>query len=303
MKNLAKLMLFFSLSFAFLFFASVMLGLLSLWIDFLRFLPIAPVTPVELSDLVWRSLLLSFYLSILLTLNYATRRGISVPVSVIGIFIFSSIVLSTLSITIERTGNTEATFSPVAAVQSPPGLILTISNNAIILLRESADVWGARVVSIPGQPLIYHEEPLGPYGTILPLPPLPFAYAAPWFIRNLVIDFNLSAAEMRRLLAEDYRSFGIYVLSLSLLLSSASFLFRLSRWPLASLFFGALVFRGIIALQALLSAHDINAFIYSASPLPLSQQLISPVIFTLLSLLVIFYTLLVNMAKTQEKLR
>jgi hypothetical protein len=117
----------------------------------------------------------------------------------------------------------------------------------------------------------------------------------------LGIDFSLSAAELRQRMADGYFAFGVYVFALILLLASTRFVFGLSSWPLANLFMGALVFRGIVGLEAFLNAREINAFLHATLPGDIPPPLITPAVLAVLALLIIFYTLLINLARRGEK--
>ncbi|MCL2374653.1 MAG: hypothetical protein FWC65_05360 [Treponema sp.] len=305
MKNFAKLTLFFTLNFTLLFFAAVVFGLLSAWIEFARVIPIEARPGADIIRLTWNAFPAALYFSILLTLSYTARRNMPIPAAIIGVFVLAAAVSLGIphginSLEASRGGTLEAAFRPVHALQAGPGLILSRSENAWVLLRESRDIRGPRVVSIPGQPLIYQETPLGPGNTILTLPPLPFYDSTPWFVRNLTIDFSLSAAEMRGRRADSFFSFAIYAAALILLLVSLRFVFGLSRWPLANLFMGILAFRGIAALEALLGAQEVTAALYSFAAGRLAAGHIAPAIFAALAVLFIFYTLLIRMAQAKR---
>ena len=300
MKNIAKLTLFFSLNFTILFLAAILLALLSAWIDFARFIPLGAWYGATIRELAWSAIPVALYLSILLTLSYTARRTIPIPLAIAGILVLACVFSMGISFGISRAGPLEVTFRPVSSLQAEPGLILSRSGNAMILLRESADIWGPRVVSLPGQPLIYQEVPLGPNNTILTLPPLPFEDNTPWFVRSLAIDFALSTAELRGRLEDSLFSFAIYAFSLVLLLASMRFILGLSHWPLANLFLGALAFRGIVGLEGFLNAREINAMIDSFLPGQLPPMFITPAIFGALALLVIFYTLLIRIVRPRR---
>jgi len=92
----------------------------------------------------------------------------------------------------------------------------------------------------------------------------------------------------------------VYVFALILLMVSLRFLFGVSRWPLANLFLGALAFRGIVALEALLNAREVNSLIDTFLTGRLSPTLITPVIFASLAVLFILYTLLVHIARPRR---
>ena len=300
MKNIAKLTLFFSLAFSLLLLTAIMLAFLSAWIDFARFIPIEARPAVNIMELLWNVLPPVVYLSILLVLSYTARRKMPIPLSIINILVLGCIFYMGLSFGISRAGAVEVNFSPVASLRAEPGLILSRSNNAMILLRESGDLWGPRVVSIPGQPLIYQELPQGPGNTILTLPPLPFADTTPWFIRSLSIDFSLNAAELRSRLDNNVLSFAVYVVSLILFLASMRLPLGMSKWPLANLLLGALIFRGIAALEAFLNTREMNTMIDSFLPGSLPPEFITPAVFGAMALLVIFYTLLIRIVRPRR---
>ena len=298
MKNLARLALFFSLCFALIFFAAILLKLLSSWIELARLVPLEPKPGRDATEAAWKALPAALYLSILLTLSYSSRRNMPVPLAIIGILVLGFAFSLGVSIGISRSGAMKLALEPVSSIRGGPGLILSQSNSAIILLKESNVRGGPRVVSIPGRPLVYQEVPMGPNNTILSLPALSFGEDSPWFVRSMDIDFSLSAGELKSRLGESLVTFAVYAFSLILLLTSLRFILDLSQWPLANVFLGALVFRGILALETFLNAREINVLIASFLPRWVPSMLITPAVFGALGILVIFYTLLTSVART-----
>jgi hypothetical protein len=302
MKNLARLTLFFSLSFAAFFFIAILLNFISSWIDMARLIPVDVRTGREAVNAAWKSLPAAVYLSILLSLNYSAQRKMPNLPAVFCVVFLGTILTLAASIGISRTGAVKPIFKPVAPVQAGPGLILTQSENAIILLKESGEVRGPRIVSIPGQPLIYQEVPLGPNNSIIGLPALKFGDDVPWFLKSIGLDFSICAAELRERLNENFLFFAAYCFSLVLLLSSMRFLLELSQWPLANLFLGALVFRGILSFETFLNDRGIGALIGSFMNKKVPPELFTPLIFAALGTLIIVYTLLAGIAR-RERLR
>jgi len=300
MKNIVRLTLFFSFNFAALFLLAIMLGLLSSWIEFARFIPLEARPGKDIIELAWEALPVALYLSILLALSYTARRYISIAPAIISILVLSCVFFMGISFGMSRAGALEVNFRPVSTVHGGPGLILSRADNAAVLLRHSSDTWGPRVVSIPAQPLLFQEVPLGPNNSILSLPPLPFEDNTPWFVRNLGIDFYLGAAELRGRLEHGFLYFAIYAFFLILLLVSMRFVLDLSRWPLANLFLGALVFRGVVALEAFLNTREINSLIDSLLNERLPFMFITPAVFGALALLVIVYTLLIRIVRPRR---
>jgi len=300
MKNVAKLTLFFTLSFIILFFAFILLRFLSAWIEMARIIPVSIMPGVDAADIAWKAFPAAIYFSILLALSYTVRRKMPAPIAIICIWVLGAAFTIGASIGISRTGALKPAMRSLSTLQGKPGLILSRSDNAMILLRESSVVRGPRVVSIPGQPLIYQEVPLGPNNTILSLPALPFSEDVPWFVRSMTIDFSLCAKELKSCLDAGFYLFVVYALSLILLLGSLRFILELSQWPLANLFIGALVFRLILAFDIFLNTRQVNNLIVSFLKERAPSAMITPLVFCLISILVIFYTFIVNLARNRR---
>ena len=297
MKNLAKLTLYFTLTFAALFVAAIGLWLLFSWIELIRFFPLGDRPGEAFAEMVWKAFPAAIYLSVLLTLSYTARRNMPIPLAITGIFILGCVFSLGVPLGISRTGALNPVIKPVSSLEGRPGLILSRSDNAMILLKGNSDVRGPRVVSLPGRSLIYQEVPLGPNNTILNLPALAFVDDTPWFIRSVGIDFFLSAGELKGRLEDGFFPFAVYAFSLVLLLASLRFLLELSHWPLANLFLGALAFRGILALETFLNAREMNVLIDSFLNGRLPSMLITPAVFSALAVLILLYTLLVRIAR------
>jgi len=300
MKNIAKLTLFFTLSFIILFVVAILLRLLSTWIDLARIVPVSVMPGEDAAQAAWKAFPAAIYMSILLSLSYTTRRKMPAPAAIICIWVLGIAFTVGASIGISRTGDLKPAIRSLSSLHGRPGLILSRSENTMILLRESSVVRGPRVVSIPGQPLIYQEVPVGPNNTILGLPALPFTDDTPWFMQSVDIDFTLSARELESRLNAGFSLFAAYAFSLIILLGSFRFILGLSKWPLANLFLGALVFRLILALEVFLNSRPINNLIFSFLKERVPSVMITPLVFCAISLLVIFYTLMTNIARARR---
>jgi hypothetical protein len=244
-----------------------------------------------------RALPVTLYISILLALSYTARRKMPIPLSISAIIIFSALFTFGFSLGIRQIEGLNFTLESGASVRGRPGLILSRQNNAIVLLKESGDTLGPRVVSLPGSPLFYQEVPIGPDNTALALPAMPFRNETPWFIQSMLIDFNLLAREFDTKLREGIIPFSIYAGALIFLLASLRFLLDASSWPLANLFLGALAFRGILALDTFLNSREVNTLLVSFIGKRLPSSFITPLAFCALGVLVILYTLLVHLAR------
>jgi hypothetical protein len=306
-KNIARLVLFFSLSFTALFLFSAALRYLHLWIGEVRLLPARPRTalPEFIAAARW-ALSLTVYVSLLLGLSYAARLNAGLPgagkqrfpapPAMLCLFILSLAFSTGVSLGLERLGN----MVPAPGLPRPlggPGLTLTQGDTTIVALRGPAENRGPRVVAMPGRPLVYQEQPLGPNNTTLSLPPVPFRDEAPWFLRSLAIDFSLTGRQLEARLGEGLVVFLIYAGALIFLLISLGFILKLSNWPLANLFLGCLAFRGILAAEIFLNSPEIQDLFASflENRLPLSYTV--PLVFCLFGVLVNLYTFLVFLAR------
>ena len=301
MKNFAKLALFFTISFVTFFLAATLLRLMAAWIDVARIIPV-DVRPGEgVADTAWKALPAAIYLSVLITLSYSARRNIPIPHTLIGLVILSFLFCTAATLGISRTEAIGPAFKPVPPIQAEPGLIISQSENSMILLKESSDARGSRLVSIPGRPLIYQDVPVGPNNTILALPAISFVNDTPWFIRSIGIDFSLSAMELKTRFEGAYLSFAAYAFSLILLLSSLRFLLELSQWPLANIFIGAVVFRLILSLEIFLNSGEINLLLASFLSRRVPTIFITPLVFCTLGILIILYTLLTGIVRSKRE--
>ena len=293
-------MLFFSLSFTLVFLAAILLRFLGSWIELVRLIPIEAKPGGDVAEAAWKALPVAIYLSILLSLSYTVRRRIPIFLAILCVTVLGCVFTLGASFGINRASVLRIVFKSVSPLQGSPGLILSRSDNSMILLRESSDIHGPRVVSIPGRPLIYQETHIGPNNTILSLPSLPFSDNTPWFIRSLNIDFSLSSGQLENRLEQSLLYFAVYAFSLIFLLASMRFLLELSQWPLANLFIGALVFRGILTLETFLNAQEINTLIGTFLADRLSPAFLSPLVFTVIGVLILFYTLLTRIIRPRR---
>jgi hypothetical protein len=299
-KKLAKLALFFSLSFAVLFLAAAGIYFLAVHVEWVRTVPRKPGT--VLTSLVaaghW-ALPLAVYGALLLSLSYAARGRVFAPPAAVCLFALSLGFSFGASLGLEHWGHVPpANFS--GKVLGEPGLILTNgmsgSETVIVLLKGPAEPGGPRVAAVPGRPLIYQEE--APADIILP--PIPFKNESPWFLKSIAIDLRLSAEQLEQRYNAGPLPFLVYAGALLFFLSSLGFILKLSAWPLANLFLGCLAFRGVLALEVFFNSAEMqdvfDSFLENRMPL----SLIVPLIFCGFGLLVHIYSVLVYIAKRRD---
>ena len=102
---------------------------------------------------------------------------------------------------------------------------------------------------------------------------------------------------------EDRLHFAFYAFSLILLLASMHFIFGLSHWPLANIFLGALVFRGLLALEVFLNSREINNLIGSFLGEGIPPVMITPIVLGAIGILSMLYSILAHMARPKRSLQ
>ena len=300
MKNLARLILFLSLSFAVLLLIGAGFRFLILRVQWMRYLPMEgeSVSGALITSLHW-ALSFAFYGSLLLCLSFIARRKIFYPVSVICMIVLCLGFTYAALLGIKQLEKTELRVSS-AKTLGGPGLILSQLNRSVVLLSGPGDPRGPRVTAFNDRPLLYQAQPLGPNNSVLPLPPLPLGDESPWLLKSIAIDLRLNAELMQDRFSEGIIPFLITAGALFFFLASLGFLFKLSVWPLANIFTGALVFRLILALERFLYSAEIQEPLISFTANRLPADLIVPLIFCVFGLLIYIYSLLVYIAKRRR---
>ena len=308
MNKIAKLALLYSMFFVLFFVLSALFMFLDLWINALRSIPI----PHEFSEILFFALSwavpVSIYATILLGHSYAARKKIAAPVSIASVIVLSCIFFMVFSMGIQQFKKVDFAIELAPVIKEPPGLILSRPDRldrydaAIVLLKEDA-LDGPRVISYPDQELFFLTEPGTMMGTAT-APYLPIGGSSgPWLIQSISIDFNLCARQFEERYDAGLFSLIIYGASLILLLGSLRFLMDLSVWPLANLFIGMIVFRGILSLETFLNSREIQFLISTFFLERLPPSLITPLIFTILGALVLLYVFLTSIAWGKGKKR
>jgi hypothetical protein len=299
-KNLAKLALFFSLSFAVLFLAGAGFRFLDLRVQWIRYLPQQPQTVLTvLIDAAHWSLSLALYGSLLLSLSYAARKHFFAPVTIGCLFVLSLVFSSGISAGLKHW----AYVPPAQNSARPlggPGLILRQANTSVVLLKGPEDPRGPRVTALPDRPLLFQAQPAGPNNSILSLPPIPLGNEEPWFLESIAIDIRLSAEQIEQRFSQSPALFLVYTGTLIFFLCSLGFILKFSVWPLANLFFGCLAFRGILALETFFNSPEMGDVFESFLRNRLPPSFFVPLIFCVFGLLVYLYSVLVYLARRRS---
>ena len=300
MKKLAKLVLFFSLTFAVLFIVSTGLRFLALRVEWVRMLSLqreAVLTEV-LNAARW-ALSLGLYGGVLIGLSYAVRKKVFAPAAALCIMVMTIVFVYSIDQLIKNWGN----IAPAMTATQPlgkPGLMLAnsirSSSTVLVLLEGPTEPSGKRVVATPGTPLIYQTEFTGDQ-SLISVPPAPFSDDTPWFLKSLAIDLRLNAEALQRRLNSGVLPFLAYAVPLIFLLSSFMFIFTLSAWPLANLCLGCLVFRGVLALETFFNTPEMQDILDSFLNKRMPVSFAVPLICLGIGLLVNLYSFLVYLVK------
>lgn len=299
---LFRLTFFCCLCFILIFLIFGVLQFLHFRIDLVRLLP--PREQSLLQGIVssaQRALPVALYLTILISLSYAARKGIPILPSMFCLLLFPLGFTLALSEGIVLLKNMPAPENPkTPAPLGGPGLIFSQGDTSIVLLEGPANIRGPRVVSLAGRPLAYQETPLGPDNTPPALPPVSFRWETTAQINSIGTDFALTVRQFEARRDAGFIPFLVYCFSLSFLLASFRFAVDLSGWPLANLFLGLLVFRGVLAWETFLNGRDVQDFLGSFLQNYGDISLTTPLIFCFSGSLALFYSLLARAAKNRR---
>jgi len=299
---LAKLALFFSLSFVILFLAAAGFRFLSLMVDGARLLPQKSETflTILITAAHW-ALSLAMYLSIVITLSYAARKNYLAPMTALCVMILSMGYNFGISFALHHWKHV-----PPAQISGRPlgenGLLLSNSLNrnetAVILLNGSAEPLGPRVTAMPDRPLFFQESTVNAQASF---PPIPFTDNSPWFIKSLAIDIRLNAEQIQKRFDAGYLHYLIYAGSLIFLLCSLGFIFKFSVWPLANLFLGILAFRGILSAETFFNTPEMQELFRTFLRNMMPSSMVVPFVFAGFGILVHLYSILVYISKRRGK--
>jgi hypothetical protein len=301
-KKLVRLALFFSISFTVVLIIAAGFRFLVLRVALMSRLP--PENEAVLLTIIaavrW-ALSAALYGSILLSLSYAVRKSVFAPAVIISVIILSLSFSFGILLGLEQLKHNVSPAPYSAGALSGPGVILTQANTSVVLLKGPEDSRGPRVTVFTDKPLLYQADPSGPNNSVPAIPPLPLEVESPWLLKSIAIDLRLNAEQLQSRLAAGIIPFFIYSGALVFFLVSLGFIFRLSVWPLANIFFGALVFRLILSAETFVNSPEMQDTFASFLGNRFSVSLAVPLIFCVFGVLVTIYSALVYLAQRRNR--
>jgi hypothetical protein len=177
------------------------------------------------------------------------------------------------------------------------GLLLPQGDAIIVLLDAPSNILGPRIAVLPDRPLLYQATPPSPGGVPVELPPVPFRAESASSLSSISYDVTQTAQKLVERQERGLVPYAAYAGALILLLVSLRFIMDLGSWPLANLFMGALLFRGILALQVFIDSAETHTHIAAFLRPWVSPDMVTPVMLGALALLVLLYSLLIQLAK------
>ncbi|MDR3335681.1 MAG: hypothetical protein LBT16_00620 [Treponema sp.] len=299
MKIIAHLVLFFTICFLLIFIGAGAIKYLELSVNAAKAIPAgSPFTLPEFIAAIREMLPLALYFTLLLTLSYAARRNIAFFPAFITLFILAAAFTfgSVWGLLQAESLNSITISGPSPSTLGQKGLILSQGNTAIVLLGNPGNSEGPRVISQPGQPLIYQETPPGPESV---RPQAPFRNEHAFLTSGIFPDLSLTANQLESRFRSDLLSFGLYGGALILLLLSLRFVMELSSWPMANLFSGAVIFRGILVFETFIDSREVQSFLGAFLGPRIPSFFISPVVFGGIGVIILIYTLLIYAVRSK----
>jgi hypothetical protein len=299
MKNYARFLIFFGLCFPILFVTAVGITFLHVWIDAVGNVPVK--SGILLNEIIksgYWALPFALYITIVFSVNEGRRHKVAWPL----VFVSAAVLASVFTFVISKG------LSSASAMPAPPlatnhttlgrqGLLLSRPGTVITLLDHPSNASGSRVVALKDRELIYQKVPVGADGKIISLPPIPFHYASFWLSTLIVSDLSVSGRFIADRFNEGLVPYFAWTLALIVLLVSLGLVFEFTHWPLANIFLGLLIFRGVLAFEVFLNSDKIMEYLREFTRGAVPDALITPIIFTALSALILVYSFLIFLSR------
>jgi hypothetical protein len=302
-KKVAKLLLYFSVTFSAVFLLTAGLGFLHIGIDAASAVPARSFA--YLADFIpsaERALSFTLYVAILMSMSYACRTKVPVPGAFAVLFVLAFGFTYALSLGV----------SHAKAMDAPPlnighetlgkaGLILSGHGRTVVLLDRPSQPLGERVVSLNDRALLYQPEPADADGKPIPLPSVPFKTKNVALFDSLMADFSLAAQELSSRFAEGFESFAAYTGAIIFILLSLVAVLDIGAWPLANIFIGAALFRLILSFEVFICGRDTLEYLTGFLGRWIPVHLVVPFIIGVAGVLLAVYSGLVFAVRAGER--
>ncbi|MDR1908653.1 MAG: hypothetical protein LBQ35_01930 [Spirochaetaceae bacterium] len=295
-KSLARLIPFFFFTLVLTFSLTTAFGCLRLWIGAARMIPPLPFSlPEALLNAALVAIPAAFYVTIMLSLGYASRWGFPPALTAAVILVLAPAF--TLGLTLAHSRLLLQAEPPSAGGEGlkalgKSGLRLLQGDVSIIVLGDPADGRSPRISAVPGQPLAYLEHPREIGGAAPRLPPAPFRGENSPVMDSLITDLSLASEQIEARRVMGLNPLLLYLFSLALLLVSFYRVFAVSAWPLANMLLGTVLFRALLSFQTYIDSDALQSFIFFFLGRFIPQSVISPGVFALGGILVLLATLI-----------
>jgi len=294
-----RLVLFVIVIFLSVFVISNITAFLKVWINAASSIPAGTsVSAGEILPFIYWTLPLTFYSGILFAANYALMNKIQPFLSFVLILVCSSAFFCAAVKGLDRIKN-----SGLPPLELPgrtlgsAGLMLSAGEATIILTGDPASDTKNRVISLPGEPLIFDA---GGGGESIQTPSVSFVRETNRFFNGTHLDFTFCANEIMENSADGLRTL-ILAASLGAVLISISFIFNIGNWYLANLFLSAVLFRGVLFFQVFINSMPVRGFLSGIFRGVLPESLVTPLVFACLAILLVFYVIVAALAGTKGR--
>jgi hypothetical protein len=301
-RKVAKLLLYFSLTFTIIFLLSAGLGVLHVWIDAVSSVPARSF--VAFADFIpsveW-ALPFTLYTTTLMAMSYACRTKISTLGAFVVLFIFAFGFTYAVSLGISHAkGMALPPMDIGRGTLGNPGLALSGHGMTVVLLDNPSNAPGERVVSLGDRPLFYQPNPVSPEGNPIPIPSTLFKLKNIALFDSLLIDFSLTAKELSARFADGLGSYAAYTGAIIFVLLSLTAVLDIGAWPLANIFIGAVLFRLVLSLEVFVGQRDTLEYLAGFLGRWIPASLVAPCIIGAVGVLLAVYSGLIFAAGIGE---
>jgi hypothetical protein len=310
MRKIAKLLLYFSLTFTIIFLLSAGLGVLHVWIDAASSVPARPLAAFAdfIPSVEW-ALPFTLYTTTLMAMSYACRTKIPTLGASVVLFVLAFGFTYAVSLGINHAKRMAVPPMNVGrGTLGKPGLALSGRGVTVVLLDDPSNAQGERVVSLNDRSLFYQPHPAADEKPA-PLPSAPFKLKNIALFDSLLIDFSLTAKELSVRFADGFESYAAYTGAIIFMLLSLAAVLDIGAWPLANIFIGAVLFRLVLSFEVFISRRDTLEYLAEFLGRWIQASLVAPCIIGAAGLLLAVYSGLVfaagigenNIGKTGKK--